>query len=222
LDAIGNKEISMRDLRIKLNTLQHEQPVGDSNRRSTFIKKSADFEKDVLSTLQSSLAEFQCPANSEFSAMPKRKSRMAFEISIATPNALAFEHESIATSSTGFKIYYADNESIRKNIPNLIYQCCYMSTFLSRLILILPDTIDPDMGQKIADVFSRTKHLNVGVALLKQGASKAGTDGNFIFLSRPFPKMEPTPDCRQIVNWNSILVRADLGSDGIPTDIEKE
>jgi hypothetical protein len=207
LASIRNKEISMRELRKKLEMLQSEQPIGDNNRRSTSIRNYKEFEKLALHTIRDSLSEFHCPKNWEFVVLTNRVKSRAHDINITTPDALAFDRESIDESSTGFNIVYAGHEKVDllANKIRHIVQCCYMSSFFSKLFLVLPANVDQNVAKDIADTFAHTRHFNIGVALLTHAPSKDGSNDNFIFLSRPLDKEAPCPDCRMIVDWNSIL-----------------
>jgi hypothetical protein len=211
LISIVNKEISMRDLRLKLEMLQSEQPKASSLRRSTSIRNNIEFEKFALLTLQKSLSEFHCPEHYEFAVLSNRRIKEAHEINIIPPDALAWDRDSIDKTSTGFNIYNVGNEKLNLLVHKfrLIAECCYMSSFLSKLFLVLPASADRNVSQDIADTFTRSQRLNIGVVLLRPFKERSpiedsNTD-NFIFLSRPLAGKEPTPDCRTIVNWNSIL-----------------
>lgn len=205
LGLISNKEISMRDLRAKLKTIQAEQPQGNSIRRSTSLRNYKEFEKLALFEIHNSLSEFELPEHYEFAALTSRGKNKAHHVNISPPDALAFDREFIDITSTAFNIFYAGQEKMDLSVNKirLITQCCYMSSFFSKLYLVLPASADQTIAEDIADTFARTQRYNIGVALLKPFKDRS-TD-KFTFLSRPLDNEAPVPDCRTIVDWNSIL-----------------
>ena len=208
LKAISNKELSMRDLRLKLKSIQLVQPKGESNRRSTSIRNYMEFHKLAIYTISNSLSEFRCPDNYEFADIKKPafgKSQNLLDIFIPTPDALAFDRNSINNRSTAFELFYLDDKAadLMAHRFRLVTHFCYMSSFFSKLFLILPGSVNQDIAQGIANNFIGTQRLNVGVALLKP-QNKRSSD-NFIFLSRPVDNESPVPDCRAMVDWDSVV-----------------
>ena len=211
LEAISNKKISMRDLRLKLKTIQSEQPEERNFKRSTTIRNIKDFEKYALFTLHESLSEFEFPEQYVFAVMSNKSRNNQFQIPITIPDALVFDKNSINKTSTGFEIHHSGSEKVDLQIlkMRLIERCCYMCSFLSKLYLVLPSSVNRETAQNIADTFTHTGRLNVGVALLRsygdRTLSEDKSTNNYIFLSRPIQNAEPAPDCRNIVDWNQYI-----------------
>lgn len=205
LAKINNKEISMRDLRKELESLQSEQPKGDTNRRFTFMRKSSEFKKLALTRIEKSLSEFNFTEDCVYAVFSKKKLDREDNGFIPTPDAFAFNPDSINKSITGFDITYIGHEKnqLMHIKPNLILKCCYMSSFYSKMYLVLPDTVDLKSAQNIADTFFCTKRFNIGVVLLKSAESQ-DIGSNFVFLYQPSDKATPTPDCRALVGWDSL------------------
>lgn len=207
LNSISRKRITMRELRKKLDKLQAEQPAGIKNTSSAAMRSIAEFERLAFRTIRRSLPEFHLPESYKVKALSLRTTRIInLNNDIPIPDVIAYKSKLTNNEIIGFEINYLGEKllNILRHGRRLIERCCYLSSFVDKLYLILPSEISKTDAQKIADTFIATGRLNIGVALLNSEASIPSSDGNFIFLSRPVDMALPTPDCRTIARWESI------------------
>jgi len=205
LPLVIGGQISLRELRVRHESLLAQTPRAMTDSRSAAKRRGSDFERKARQALNQSLPEFGCSQHFKFvvRTAPSREEFVAYPDAMAISSEGRYRDRNL--TAVGFDLVSQNSRSATWNVKSwqgILFRASYISSFFNRFYVIFPWEADLSSIQRLADGFSSARRFNIGVVLLK-AEQEDGQNGTFEFLSRPAVDIDPEPDCRRLIDWSS-------------------